>query len=263
MSRVIAAIDGSAVARAVLATGAAAAELFQSELEAVHVRTREGRADAAAAAAAAAGVALQTLEGPELPTLFAVGREADVRALVVGARSEPAGRRPAGKVALGVIVGANKPVVVVPPETDVPYTLTRILVPLDATKQTAAALRATIELAHDTGVEVVALHVLHDGSLPLFSDQPQHEADAWRHEFLARHAPRPERLRLETRVGVAAEHVRAVAAESGADLIAVGWSQDLTAGRAAVVRALLERSQVPILLLPVEDRRRAEIESKP
>lgn len=35
------------------------------------------------------------------------------------------------------------------------------------------------------------------------------------------------------------------------DLIALGWSQELAGGGAAVVREALERSRVPVLLVPV------------
>lgn len=251
MSKVIAAIDNSVVARAVLEVAAAAAGFLQAELEAVHVSVPEGRAGAAAEAAAAAGVPLRTIEDPDLAALLAVGSEDDVRALVAGARSDPRRRRPAGHVALGLLLELEKPLLAVPPRMPPGYSIERILVPLDGTSETAATLRATIELAHDAGVEVVPLHVLDEASLPLFSDQPQHEADAWRREFLARHSPHPERQRLETRVGLAPELVLAVADETHADLIALGWSQNLAPGRAAVVRDVLDRSDVPVLLLPV------------
>jgi hypothetical protein len=35
------------------------------------------------------------------------------------------------------------------------------------------------------------------------------------------------------------------------DLIALGWAQELAAGRAPVVRATLERASVPVMLVPV------------
>jgi nucleotide-binding universal stress UspA family protein len=124
-------------------------------------------------------------------------------------------------------------------------------VPLDAIEETAAALKETIELAGDAAAEVVVLHALHGASLPLFSDQPQHEPEAWGQEFLARYSPQPERVRLETRVGVPAELVPTVAKETEADLIALAWSQNMAPGRARVVRAVLERSDVPVLLVPV------------
>jgi nucleotide-binding universal stress UspA family protein len=249
VSKLIAAIDNTSAARPVLATAAVLARFLRAEVEAVHVRAN-GNSTAAAAAASAA-VPLRTLEPPVTESLARVARQSDVRAVVFGTRSSPTGPRPAGQVALALIGTLRKPAVVVPPQAPLADSLERILVPLDATKETAAALRETIELAGDAEVEIVVLHVLQGASLPLFSDQPQHEPEAWRDEFLARYGHRSERMRLETRVGVPAELVHTIATETGADLIALAWSQDMTAGRAAVVRAVLERSEVPVLLLPV------------
>ena len=58
-------------------------------------------------------------------------------------------------------------------------------------------------------------------------------------------------VRLETRIGRAAELVTDVAERSGCDLIALGWSQELEAGRAPVVRATLARSRLPVMLVPI------------
>ncbi|HSC91419.1 MAG TPA: universal stress protein, partial [Gaiellaceae bacterium] len=80
---------------------------------------------------------------------------------------------------------------------------------------------------------------------------PHHELEAWKEEFLARHAPRPEDVRLEVRVGRPGESVLRVAEEADADLIALGWARDLSRGRAAVVREVLERSPIPVLLVSV------------
>jgi hypothetical protein len=43
-----------------------------------------------------------------------------------------------------------------------------------------------------------------------------------------------------------------MAEELGCELIALGWSQQLSAGRAPVVRETLERSRLPVLLIPVQ-----------
>jgi hypothetical protein len=70
--------------------------------------------------------------------------------------------------------------------------------------------------------------------------------------FLARYSPcPPEAVRLETRVGQPHEHVVAVARELDADVIALGWAQELAPGRAPVVRAALEGARLPIFLIPV------------
>lgn len=251
MTRVIAAIDNSAAALPVLETASGVALLYGARLDAVHFREDGDRT--ARAAAVAAGVSLRTLPDSAVDRLVEAGDDEDVVAMVIGARSARLGRRPAGHVALQLIVALRKPLIVVPPQAPVPFALERVLVPLDGTRVTAAALQRTIELACETDAEVVALHVHDAESLPLFSDQPQHEIESWTQEFLARYCPPAERVRLEVRVGVPGEHVLRVAEEIDADLIALGWAQDLSPGRAAVVREALERSKIALLLVPVLD----------
>ena len=88
--------------------------------------------------------------------------------------------------------------------------------------------------------------------IPPFTDQPQHEHSAWATEFVARYCPwGVGSVQLEVRIGRAEELVPRVAAESGCDLIALGWAQELAPGRAPVVRAALERSHRPVMLVPV------------
>ena len=43
-----------------------------------------------------------------------------------------------------------------------------------------------------------------------------------------------------------------MADELGCDLIALGWTQELAPGRAEVVRAALERSPLPVMLIPAD-----------
>jgi nucleotide-binding universal stress UspA family protein len=167
-------------------------------------------------------------------------------------RSRQPGGGPAGAVALELATTLPKPVAVVPVEAPHPGRLARILVPLEGTRSTSLAPMRTIELARDAGLEIVVVHVFDAASLPLFSDQPQHETAAWTSEFLARYAPcPPEDVRLESRVGDPVEEIVLVAQEIDADLLALGWSQDLAGGRAPIVRAALETAKLPVLLIPV------------
>lgn len=248
MRKVIAAIDDTAAARAVLAAGRLVAELFDASLEAVHVRDDGART--ARAATAAAGLQLREVDGPVIDALVLEASASEVAALTLGARATPAGRRPAGHVALEVITAVPRPVAVVPPDVRPQPGLRRLLVPLDGTWATAHALTEVIDLACRCDLDVVILHVLNEESLPPFSDQPHHEAEAWVREFMARHCPGAA-ARAELRVGVPAHAVEATAVELGADLIALGWSQELAPGRAAVVREVLERGRIPVLLVPI------------
>lgn len=250
MTTVIAAIDNSAAARPVLAAASELAALLSADVEALHVREDGDRI--AAAAAAAAHVPLRELADPPVESLVAAATGLEVSALVLGARAMPAVPTPLGHVALEVMTSLAKPLVVVPPEVRLPFALRRMLVPLDGTRETAVALGEVIGLARDSRVEVVVLHVHDERSLPPFSDQPQHETAAWEREFLCRCYPGiPDDLRLELRVGAPGESIIRVADEVDADLIALGWSQDLSPGRAVVVREVLGRSRAPVLLVPL------------
>ncbi|HVD01950.1 MAG TPA: universal stress protein [Candidatus Dormibacteraeota bacterium] len=252
MNRVIAAVDNSAAARPVLSAAAAVGRLFAAGLEAVHVRER-GRpgTTTAEAAAAAAGVELEVLEGETVARLIEVGGRPDVVAVVLGVRGTPGGKRPAGHVAIEVATSVPKPVVAVPPQCACPVRLQRILVPLERDMATAAGLREVIEAAGAAGAEIVLLHVFEERNLPLFTEQPQHEVDAWVGEFVRRYCHYLGRVRVELRAGVPAEQLLSVAEEIEADAVVLGWGQRLATGRAAVVRNALAGSRLPVILVPV------------
>jgi nucleotide-binding universal stress UspA family protein len=249
MTRVIAALDNSLAASPTLATARALARLLGAELDAVHVRVDGQRV--ARNAADAAGISLQTVAGQVVEQLTELARSPDVAAVVVGARGTPAGRRPLGSTAFAIATSLPKPVVVVPPEAPAVCELRRVLVPVEAGSP-AVTPRTIVELARGRTVDVVVLHVHQERSLPAFTDQPQHEQRAWRHEFLRRYCPWGiGSVRLEIRVGRCEELVPRVAEEQQVDLIAIGWAQELAHGRAPIVRATLERSRLPVLLVPV------------
>ncbi len=250
MTKVVAAIDNSAAAGPVLATAAAVADLFGADVEAIHARVEGDRV--AHGPENLAGVRLQEVTGPPEEAILAACAPEEVVAVVVGARGTPGGRRPVGGTALAVITALAKPVVVVPPDAGAPERLARVLVPLEGTAPTSLAPTSVVELACGRGIEVVVVHVHDEASLPSFTDQPQHEASAWADEFVARYAPwGVEGVRIEMRVGRRDEEVLGAAVDLGADVIALGWMRELAPGRAEIVRAVLEHSRIPVVLMPV------------
>jgi nucleotide-binding universal stress UspA family protein len=250
MTKVIAALDNSFAARPVVSTATALAQLLGSEVEALHVG--ENGNGVAAGAAAAAGLELRARRGPTVARLIEAGSADDVVAMVVGSRGMPGRSRPVGATALEVLAALPKPLLVVPPETAT-ASLRRILVPLEGNLSTSAAPAAILELAEGFTLDVIVLHVHDESSIPLFNDQRQHETRDWAREFVARYCPwGVGDVVLETRVGRREEEILRAAEEFEADLIALGWAQELAPGRAPVVRAVLERGHVPVLLLPVE-----------
>jgi nucleotide-binding universal stress UspA family protein len=249
MRKVVAALDNSAAAGSVLATAQSLAAVFGAGVEAVHVGEDGERI--AAGAAGAAGLELRRLGGPVVPALARAAVDPDAVALVVGTRGLPGGRK-VGSTALELITSVRRPVVVVPPDVREAGALKRVLVPLEGTPLTSLAPTEMIQLAQDADVEILVLHVHDAASLPAFTDQPQHEADAWREEFVARYCPWGiGNVSMQIRVGRREEEVVAAAAELGADLVAIGWAQRLAAGRAPIVREVLERGRTPVLLIPL------------
>jgi nucleotide-binding universal stress UspA family protein len=247
MTRVIAAIDGSAASRPVLDAASALAGMFDARVESIHVREGDGRM--ARAIAEAADVEYREVDGPVVKVLIEEAAPEDVVGLALGARAMPGGRRPAGHTALDVIVTIDKPVAIVPPDARVPAVFARVLVPLDGSRESSGAVAELIRLACRGDLDVLILHVRDAASVPLFEDQPQYEMEAWIQEFLARHCP-TRTARAEVRVGVPGQEIMTAALEAGSDLIALGWSQQLGPRRAAVVTEVLEHAKVPVLLIP-------------
>jgi nucleotide-binding universal stress UspA family protein len=249
--KVLAALDQTAAARPVLAASREIARIFGAEVSAVHVREDGG--ERVRALAANDGVPLVELEGPPGAVLaHAVESDDDAVALVVGTRARPHGAREIGSTALEVLAAAHKPVIAIPPELRAEFVVRRVLVPLEGSVSTSYAPYAALELPGAEHVDVVILHVLEEHALPAFSDQPQHEWEAFGREFLARYSPWPfERVRLETRVGRPDQHILPVAHEMDCDLIALAWAQELASGRASIVREALCRGRIPVLLVPV------------
>lgn len=251
MKKVLIALDNSPAGKSVVAGALALAALLDAEVEAVHVQVDGSRT--ARNAAESAAVPFRTMAGPVVDRLIAAGEEEDVVALAIGARGTPAARRPLGGTAAAVATGLAKPVLVVPPDADPSPTFRRVLVPLEGTLSTSLAPRAIFALAAGAEIDVLALHIHDQDSIPAFTDQPQHEQRAWAREFLLRYCPWGlGAVRLETRVGRSGELIPLVAEECDCDLIALGWSQELSRGRAAIVRETLERSRRPMLLVPVQ-----------
>ena len=249
--KVLAALDETAAARPVLAAAHEIARLFAAEVAAVHV-LQDG-VQRVRALADGAHVPLTELEGHPGTRLAQALEDDDAVALVVGTRERPHGGREIGSTALEVVTTAYKPVFTIPPELPAGFAVHRLLVPLEGSLPTAFAPHAALDASAAAHVEVVILHVLEEHALPAFSDQPQHEWEAFGREFLACYSPWPsEHVRLVTRVGRPDQFILPVAQEMDCDLIVLAWSQELASGRASIVRETLRRGRIPVLLVPLK-----------
>jgi nucleotide-binding universal stress UspA family protein len=228
-------------------------------------------------AAGTAGVLAVLGRGPEGPvtqTAEAIARLAGGRVRPLRLAAELSPGRAAGQViqalqqagtVTGVLSGdemwrplwqpvaqqSAKPIVLVPAGARKrPRRIRRVLLPLDGTARSAAAIAETAERFARSGAELVVLHVFDAQTVPKFWDQHAHAWQAWEQEFLARYCALPG-ARLELRSGAAAEHMAKVAEAEQADMIALAWSQRLDPGRAAAVRRTILEADVPVMLIPM------------
>jgi len=158
----------------------------------------------------------------------------------------------ASRLVIDVIRQCPKPIVLVPvdPRATAPEQISRMLVPLDGTIESAETVAETVELFAVSGADIVVLHVFDETTVPKFWDQAVHARKSWDEEFLARYCHQPD-ARLELRTGSPGASILDVAATEHADLIALGWGQNLSPGRARTVRSAVAQSNTPILLLPI------------
>ena len=76
----------------------------------------------------------------------------------------------------------------------------------------------------------------------------------WTREFTARYLDALGDAQLEVRAGRAEDHAVEVCDAVGADIILLGWHRRPAPSRARTVRAILEHSAVPVMLLPKRTR---------
>lgn len=251
MPYVLAAIDDSAIALPVVRLALRIAGVLGLDVTTLHV-VEDGPRQTVTNVAEILGLPLRLRAGDPETEIARAAADPDVRVVVLGSRSLPMGARPAGHVALSVIRSVGVPVVVVPPDL-VDRPIRRVLVPLDGTGEVTAAMQRMFgAIPPSSEPDVVAVHVFGADDVPPFSDHAGHETAAWVEEFLARYGHLDREVHLELRVGLPAESVREVGEDVGADLVALGWKQNLDPGHGEVVRALLAEAPWPLMLVPLE-----------
>lgn len=205
------------------------------------------------------------LAGDPAQAVIALAEASACSLIVMGLPSPRNGRQDLGAVRETVLGRAPCPVLLVPPGMDETWGRKgRVLVPHDGTPSTTAALPLATILAHALGARLVLLHVAtappaESGALvvPRFLDQPQHEWQAWRAEFLAL-CGCPGSLDLDEvdlviGTGPPVEAILATAASRDPDAIVLGWHGRLDHGHAEVLKQVLRRSAWPVLVHRLPD----------
>jgi nucleotide-binding universal stress UspA family protein len=253
----VVALDSSMAAAPVAKGASMVAKLLGAELRAVHV-SEGGTGELAVRASKLAGIPLEQLaqgSGSIAEQLERSGVFQGAVLIAVGARSCPNGRYPVGHVAMELVGSCQRPVLVVPPEeTSDHHESSKVLISLDGTEAGAKAIDKALDLLHGKPVELVALHVFAQDTLPRFWDQETHASVSWSNEFLSRQMrSMPVKLKLKT--GSPAGRILEAAKEEGVSLIVMGVtpSGSHSSGMGDVIREVLSRTEVPVLLVPGQD----------
>ena len=237
MKKVLAFVDDSPSARSVLRTAEALASTLDAEVVPVTVTNTDG-----------------SLSTEPEQTLLESLRSGDVVLGVLGSRAVASKPQPVGHVAAALLVGSPIPLAVVPPgDGALSSAPTRLLLPLDGTPETAAALVPVARRLHDAGTRIVVMHVYTDQTVPRFissSDDIETLAD----EFLIQHLPEFGDD-CELRIGQPDEEILDRASAGDIDGVILAWRQDLSPGRANVIHRLLQEVRVPLLMVPMASRR--------
>jgi nucleotide-binding universal stress UspA family protein len=213
---------------------------------------------------ALSGMVLEVEVGDLAERLVRIAAERPVAFLVLPVEGEGADVCGLGREAQEALFASVSGVIVVRPGAGA-RPIRRILVPLDGTPSTAAALGPATELARTTGAEVdllfVGLPCPHEraepGEMapPQYVDQPQHEWPAFSEEFVERflgaiaHCPPDVPARFFLRAGDPATQILRAADDLQTDLVVLVWHGCFEGERARVFQRVLRGAGVPVLVL--------------
>lgn len=249
MTVVLAAVDAEEVAGRVVETAVELARLTEADVELLHVVESEAERDMVVERFA--GHRLRLVDGEPSERIIEASQDAAVSLVVVGARTSDPGARPTGHVARAIVERTDKPVAVVPPPRPGRVTgIRRALVPLEGSETSTLCVSQLLEQLATADVRLVPVHVFDPGTSPAFWDHATHSHEAFSTSFTHRWCA-PDAAPLRLRRGRTGDAVVEAAEDEDVDLIILGWSRHLAAGRAPVVRTVLAEARVPVLLVPV------------
>jgi nucleotide-binding universal stress UspA family protein len=212
------------------------------------------------------GMVIEVAVGDVAERIAESSREGSVAFVVLPVDSEGPDPCGLGLLAARALRTAGSSVIIVRPGHR-SRRLARILVPLDGTPSTAAAVAPAGDLARLAGASLDLVMVgqlelptpvpVELGTMvtPQYVDQPQHEWPAFSQEFLARflgalgRCPRGVPARFFLRAGDPATEILRAAKELDSDLIALVWHGGCEGDHGRVFRRILRSAGVPVLVL--------------
>jgi nucleotide-binding universal stress UspA family protein len=175
-----------------------------------------------------------------------------------------------GGVAERVLAGTTRPVLIVKPESaNLTHRVKRLLMPVDGTPKTAAALQPVTELAAALGATIDLLYVASPDqkapeergtvTAPRYVDQPQHEWPEWANEVVQRLAtccaacPEEVPVRIHLAQGEVGDEIARFAVDNQADAIVLVRRSRFQPERAKVIRSVLSQTNCLVIIVGGEE----------
>lgn len=268
-SLVMVALDGSPAAATAIPVARALADQLGARVHVLHVASGPIEAaglrrDLGLEAGELRDMEVELRIGEPASCILKATEEGPVEAVVLATHGrviEPG--REMGRVARAVVAGTTRPVVLVRPEAaGERKPLKRLLLPLDGTPKTASALTPAADLACRLEASIDVLYVAsgeqkppeEPGSMgaPRYVDQPAHEWPSWAAEVVERlctcvRAEVPVRVYLAQ--GDIGPEIARFASEHAHDATILVRRSHLEVGRARVMRAVLDLTSCPLLIV--------------
>ncbi len=216
-----------------------------------------------------AGFTLDQRTGDPAAVILQTTRESKAAVVIMAAHGRTA--RPStllGHVTEAVLRGVPCPLLLVGDEAGRRFmpdhaALSRILLPLDGSVETAEALEAVAPLISRPEVTVDMLHVVPTAAkpqdqervftVPRYVDQPQYEWASWQKEFATRFHDglTPRTVTVHAAVGDPGREILSAARKQKSDLIIMAWKGVFDGDRARTLRTVLADSPCPVLVVQI------------
>ena len=267
-TKLLVALDGSPAAATALPVARAVAKQLSAGIEVLHVSRRPVAPSVLRSRLGVARMPVSACVGKPAECILRHTEESRVELVILtthGRSIEPG--RALGRVAAAVIASSTQPILLVRPEAAARRSapIRRLLFPLDGTPTTAAALKDVTALAGRLGASIDVLYVIaarsagpqERGSMgaPRYVDQAHHEWPQWAGEVLERlcrccaESPVDVPITVHVRQGEIGAAIAGFAAQHRHDAIVLVRRSHMEPGRAHALRAVLQQTPCPILLV--------------
>ena len=267
-TKLLVALDGSPAAATALPVARAVAKQLSAGIEVLHVSRRPVASSLLRSRLGVARMPLSACVGKPATCILRHTEQSNVELVVLTThgRSIRPGRA-MGRVAAAVIAASSRPILLLRPEAAPrrSWRIRRLLFPLDGTPATAAALKDVMALAGRLGASIDVLYVIaarsrgpqERGSMgaPRYMDQPHYEWAQWAGEVMERlcrccaESPVDVPIAVHVRQGEVGAEIVEFATERRHDAIVLVRRSHMEPGRAHALRAVLQQTPCPILLV--------------